>query len=608
MENYGLVTYRTIYILYDPKQSGATAKQRIAYVVAHELAHQWFGNLVTMDWWSDLWLNEGFATWAGWLAVDHIFPEWHVWTQFVNDDYQRGLGLDGLRSSHPIEVPVKNPSEIHQIFDAISYSKGASVIRMLAEYLTLNDFRQGVRNYLKEFKYRNAETKDLWRHLEQASGKPVSKLMQSWTRQTGYPVLSLKEQVDANGVSVHVSQERFLSADVDDLPTPEASSDPMWFVPLQIVTASSENKPTSDILHAKEGTFKLHGFDAKQDSSFYKLNYGQTGFYRVNYTDDALKRIGRAIASGKFGKSDRIGVITDIFALSEAGYTSVAGALQLLENFKNEDSYTVWSDIAAELAKVRSVFWEEPDAVRNGLKAFTRSLYSGLATKMGWEYSEKEGHLDQMMRTLALGVAGKAGDTDVVKEAQRRFKLFAAGDESAVHPNIRGSVYSIVLQNGGKDEYEAVLKIYREAKVVDQKLAALGALGSIKDASLLRRTLDMSMTDAVRPQDIIYIIGPVASNQLGRAITWPWVKENWDILYQRYYKSSMSLLSRIVSSSVEDFGSQKWYEDVEGFFKDKEVSSINRAIQQSLEKIKAHTSWLDRDRNAVADWLKKNSF
>jgi aminopeptidase 2 len=185
MENWGLVTYRNMYLLFDDNGSSTKTKQNVAYVVGHELAHQWFGNLVTMEWWSDLWLNEGFATWVGWLAVDHLFPEWNVWVHFIMDDQQRGLSLDGLRSSHPIQVPVRNPSEISQIFDAISYSKGASVIRMLVNYLGEDTFKKGIQEYLKLHKYGNASTADLWTSLADASGKPVHDMMSSWTEHVG---------------------------------------------------------------------------------------------------------------------------------------------------------------------------------------------------------------------------------------------------------------------------------------------------------------------------------------------------------------------------------------------------------------------------------------
>ena len=191
MENWGAVTYRETAILVDPEHSSAATRQRVAIVIAHELAHQWFGNLVTMEWWTHLWLNEGFASWIEYLAVDHLFPEWEIWTQFVFSDFGRALSLDSLRHSHPIEVEVRHPSEISEIFDAISYSKGASVIRMLASYVGEDDFRRGLQVYLRRHQYGNASTEDLWQALAEESGKPVKAVMDTWTKQSGYPVLSV---------------------------------------------------------------------------------------------------------------------------------------------------------------------------------------------------------------------------------------------------------------------------------------------------------------------------------------------------------------------------------------------------------------------------------
>ncbi|KAI3640726.1 hypothetical protein MIR68_001604 [Amoeboaphelidium protococcarum] len=598
MENFGLVTYRTVYLLFNEKSSAARAKQNIAYVVSHELAHQWFGNLVTFEWWSDLWLNEGFATWAGWLATDHVFPEWKVWTQFVNDDFQRGLNLDSLKSSHPIEVPVKNPAEIHQIFDAISYSKGASVIRMLANYLGEKDFQTGVCNYLQQFKYRNAQTKDLWAALEAASGKPVGKLMTSWTRQVGYPVVNVEEVGgDSSKLTLQLKQQRFLASG-------EVEKDSLWFIPVQVVTSANEAQPSSDILDTKEGRITLPPTSSQQSAAgfFYKLNFEQTGFYRTNYEAKALSNIGTAIKNGKLSKSDRVGILADAFALAESGHTSVVNGLKLLENFKSEDNYVVWNEIAAELGKVRSIWWSEPKVVTDKLKQLSRNMFGPVAKSLGWDYAEKENHLKAMLRTLVIGVAGKSDDADIIAECRKRFDLFIGGNQESIHPNLRGAVFAVVLRNGGVKEYEAVLKIYQETKVADQKLVALGALGSTQDESLLLRTLDFGLSDQVRPQDIIYVVSPVASNTQGRRLAWKWVKDNWQVLYDRYYSGSMSLLSRIVSSSTEDFSSADMYADVEQFFNGKEVKAISRAIQQSLEKIDTHAKYLQRDRAAVESW------
>ena len=238
LENWGLVTYRLTAILYDEKKSDVKIKNLIAYVVAHELAHQWFGNLVTMDWWNELWLNEGFATWVGWLATDMLHPDWNVWPQFVSEGTQPAFTLDSLRSSHPIEVPVKDALDVDQIFDFISYMKGSSVIRMLATHLGQETFLKGVSNYLKAHAYGNAKTNDLWSALSQASGQDINALMENWIRKIGFPVLTVAEEPG----QISVKQSRYLStgdAKADDDTTTVCCVLPALVVKLMFLVVGS---------------------------------------------------------------------------------------------------------------------------------------------------------------------------------------------------------------------------------------------------------------------------------------------------------------------------------------------------------------------------------
>lgn len=285
----------TVYlaVLFDEKTSDAKYKTRVAYVIAHELAHQWFGNLVTMDWWDELWLNEGFATWVGWLAVDHFHPEWDVWSQFVSESMQSAFTRDSLRSSHPIEVPVNNALDVDQIFDDISYNKGSSVIRMLADHLGQEAFLKGVSNYLKGHTYSNATTQDLWSALSQASGQDVNALMEPWILKIGFPVLSVTEQTN----QISIKQSRFLST--GDVKAEEDTT--TWWVPLGVRGKTSTTEVVPIAMSAREDVVK------DIDDSFYKLNAGNAGFYRVNYPPQRLAKLGgqmdRLSVSEKIGES-----------------------------------------------------------------------------------------------------------------------------------------------------------------------------------------------------------------------------------------------------------------------------------------------------------------
>lgn len=602
MENWGLVTYRTAYLLFDEVNSSLKTKQNVAYVVGHELAHQWFGNLVTMEWWSDLWLNEGFATWVGWLAADHLFPEWDIWTEFVVHDCQAGLLLDGLRSSHPIEVPVKNPAEISQIFDSISYSKGASVIRMLVTYLGESTFQNGLRQYLKKHQYSNAKTEDLWTALSAASGKSVNEIMSAWTRQIGYPNVDVDATVSGDKLTLELTQSRFLNA---GSVKPEEDGI-IWKIPLRLGTDRESLVALGgsvELLDRKKSTVEL-----AKDIAFFKLNMGQAGFYRVNYPLEWLKKLGAAVQEKKLSASDRVGLLSDSFAMTIAGKLPVTAVLSLLKNFSEESDYLVWGEISSQLGHMLSVWWEQPEEVVLSLKQFVIGLLAKQVEALGFDFGATESDKVKLLRPLVISMAGQCGFQKVIDEAKSRFGQFVKGDHSAIHPNLRGTIYNIVVRQGGKEEFDQVMHLYNTFTVADQKLAALSALGSSRDPAVILEALELTKNDAVvRPQDVIYITRASGANTAARRTTWEFVTSNWDFFYNRYgIGGGISLLGRIVSTSTQEFSDEKDVAKVEAFFQQKETSTIDRTIQQSIERIRLNHGWLSANRDSVAQWLRTN--
>ena len=349
MENWGLITYRVVDVLYDEKTSGASTKQRIAEVVQHELAHQWFGNLVTMDFWDGLWLNEGFATWMSWYSCDKFYPEWHVWQSYVTDTLQGALSLDSLRSSHPIEVPVKRADEINQIFDAISYSKGSCVLRMISKYLGEQTFMEGIRQYLKKHAYGNTQTRDLWAALSDASGKPVEEVMDIWTKNVGYPVISVTE--DEPSQSIHVKQNRFLRTG-DVKPEEDRTLFPV-FLGLRTKDGVDETLTLSE----RDHSFKVLSLD------FFKLNADHSGIYRTSYTAARLAKLGQAAKDGLLTVEDRAGMIADAGALASSGYQKTSGILSLLKNFDGETEFVVWSELLSRISSIRVAWVFEDEKV-----------------------------------------------------------------------------------------------------------------------------------------------------------------------------------------------------------------------------------------------------
>ncbi|RDW81295.1 M1 family metallopeptidase [Aspergillus mulundensis] len=593
MENWGLITYRIVDVLLDEKTSSASRKERIAETVQHELAHQWFGNLVTMDFWDGLWLNEGFATWMSWYSCNSFYPEWKVWQTYVIDNLQSALSLDSLRSSHPIEVPVKRADEINQIFDAISYSKGSSVLRMISKYLGEDVFLQGVRNYIKQHAYGNTQTGDLWSALANASGKPVEEVMDIWTKNVGFPVVTVSE--NAQSSSIKVKQNRFLrTGDV----RPEEDK---TIFPIMLGLRTKQGIDEDTLLSEREGEFKVPDLD------FYKLNADHSAIYRTSYTPERLTKLGEAAKAGLLTVEDRAGMIADAGALAASGYQSTSGLLSLLAGFDSEPEFVVWNEILTRIGALRAAWIFEDKQTKDALEAFQRSLVSDKAHTLGWEFSENDGHIIQQFKALLFSAAGSAGDKKIVQAAQDMFQRFAAGDVSAIHPNIRGSVFSIVLKHGGKKEYEVVYDRFRNAPTSDEKTTALRCLGAAEDPELIQRTLGLALGDEVKNQDIYMPLGGLRTHAPGIDARWAWVKANWDTLYQRL-PPGLGMLGTVVQICTASFCTEAQLKDVQDFFANKDTKGYDRAIEQSLDAIRAKVSWVQRDSADVGSWLKTKGY
>ncbi|KAL8690647.1 MAG: hypothetical protein Q9224_004360, partial [Gallowayella concinna] len=552
MENWGLITYRVVDVLFDAKTSGASTKERIAEVVQHELAHQWFGNLVTMDFWEGLWLNEGFATWMSWYSCNKFYPEWKVWQSYVTDTLQGALSLDSLRSSHPIEVPVKRADEINQIFDAISYSKGSCVLRMISKYLGEQTFMEGIRRYLKKHAYGNTKTEDLWAALSDASGKPVEKIMDIWTKNVGYPVVTVDESIGSN--LIRVTQNRFLrTADVK--PEEDKTLFPV-FLGLRTKDGVNENLTMSE---------RVREFEIP-DKNFFKLNADHSGIYRTLYSPSRLEKLGEAAKQGLLSVEDRAGMIADAGALASSGYGKTSGILSLVKSFNSEPEFVVWSELLSRISSIRSAWVFEPEPTRDALKSFQRSLVSSQAHSKGWTFTSDEDHIQAQFKALLFGSAGLAGDEKIIQAAQDMFGKFTNGDRSAIHPNIRGSVYAIVLRNGGKAEYDAIFHEFQTAKDADERNTALRSLGRVDTPELIDRSLALPLSDHVKGQDVYLPLAGLRNDARGIEALWAWMTNNWEAI-EKKCPPGLSMLSSVVQMCTSGFTTgeqlakvQKWFE------------------------------------------------
>ncbi len=569
MENWGAITFRETILLYDEKTSSTQTKQHIAEVVSHELAHQWFGNLVTMEWWNDLWLNESFATFMATKFLDKFYPEWNLWDQFLEDTMNTAMALDALRSSHPIDVKVKSPSEIREIFDAISYDKGGCVLRMLESFVTENTFRAGLRVYLKKFAYKNARGDHLWNEIGKAAKMPVRNMVNSWLGQVGFPMVEA-QKLDSKLV---ISQKRFVHEK-------KGNQKGLWQIPL---TVNQGNKVIRKLVSKSRDVISV------KDSSLV-VNSGRTGLYRVKYSSDLLDDLKQLVLEKSITHVDRWALQNDLFALCVSGDRAAKDYLGFVSSYENEDDYITQSNIAGNLYFLYNKTRNEPFSfeIKDVTYRFLRMLYSNL----GWDSKKGEPHTNALLRGVVLGALGKLDDDDIILEANKRFDMYLKN--SSLNPDIQDVVFSIVAWSGDSKTYDKLLCLYRKVKTQEEKMRFLGALCSFKDERLLKNALDFSQSKEVRSQNMHVPIMKMASNPYGKEILWPWLKKNWKSLRKKVGPGS-PLLNRMVAS-IASVANASMEQEIRRFFKANPTPGTERTLEQTLERIRIHSALVQRMR------------
>lgn len=599
MENWGLVTYRTTAVLYDEKTSEPRYANRVAYVVAHELAHQWFGNLVTMDWWDELWLNEGFATWVGWLATDHLHPEWQVWPQFINEGMEMAFKLDSIRASHAIHVPVKDALDVNQIFDHISYLKGCSAIRMLANHLGVETFLKGVSNYLKKHQYGNAKTEALWSALSEASGKDVNKLMGPWISKIGHPVLTVAEQPN----QISIKQSRFLSTG-DVKPQDDETT---WWIPLELEGKKGVKGITSIALEKKEDTI------TDIDSEFYKLNSGASGFYRVNYPPERLLQLGKQL--DRLSIEDKIAIIGSAGDLAFSGNGTTAALLSFIQGFSKEDNYLVWSQVLDSIASVKSVFGED-EVIKKGLEAFTLKLIDEAVSKVGWDYPEGESYLTGLLRKRLILTAGVNGHASVTEEALKRWKAYVESPESnPLPPALRTPVFRVAVKHDPVKAVEVLKKEWFTTKSIDGKEVCLSAISAARDTELVKKTIlpflfnrspPAPASESVPSSDMHVLASGLGANASAREAQWQYLQAHWDDCVVK--AGNNVVVDRLVSTSLSKFADADKISEIDAFFAGKDTAGFNRTLETAKDKIRGRAAYRQRDAAALKAWLAANGY
>ncbi len=582
MENWGMVTYRETDLLLDEFKTSLANKQRIVQVVAHELAHQWFGNLVTLSWWEDLWLNEGFATWVEVLAMDKLFPQWGAWDEFASSTLAYAMDLDGLANTHPIQVPVDDPRSLDEIFDAISYYKGASIINMIHQYVGAEDFRKGLHTYLMRHQYGNTVTHDLWTALAEVSGKPVDAVMSAWTGQPGYPLVSFEDGL--------VKQARFYSSPREAKKASKASE--LWPLPLSMALPDSVETAPQLIREPTEVDPEVMA------SAWFKPNPGQTAFFRTLYTQPMIQALGGPLQDKQLGVRDRFGIVSDVWANIAAGRTGSAAGLALLASLREEPDYVVWCAVSDGLAEVRAIIEDAP--LRDELDRFGDWLVKPNLDRLGWEPKASESPFDTLMRPVVLMQAVLFGDKEATAEAKRRFEGYLLGEE--LNPDLRGAILFAVARDGGEREFEEILKHYRAEETPQAKMSLLAALGRFRKPELIQRFLDLGISPDVRPQDIFMVVASGFRSREAREMTWTFVKEHWQLFLDRYGEGG-HMLERFPAYAGMGFATHTMAMEIKTFFESHPHPGTKRPAAQAVESVELKADWYERDRAEIEAFL-----
>jgi tricorn protease interacting factor F2/3 len=574
MENWGAITFRESILLYDPKTSSTNTKQLIAEVISHELAHQWFGNLVTMKWWDDLWLNESFATFMATKIVVDYYPEWDLWDQFLETAMNAAMRLDSLKTSHPIHANVKKPSEIQEIFDSISYDKGGCVLRMLESYVGENNFRKGLKHYLKGNMYSNATGADLWESIEHVSKKPVRSMINTWIRQVGFPLVVVTKKNSHLGLE----QSRFLLEPGTKKPKG------LWSIPISVGVGE---KISSSLLTTKTSKIKLN-----QEKIIPIVNSSRKAFFRVKYDKELLTRIKPLVAKRKLDYVDRWSIQNDLFALCVAGRERIRSYLDFSDAYHGEDSYLPKVNVANNLNFLYFLCIHEKFS--SEIKKYTQSYFSELFEKLGWDPKKDEKHTDTLLRGMVIAVLGKLGDQKILHEAKRRFNVFLKKHET-LRPDLREVIFSLMAWTGDEKIHNQLVQIFKKAGSQEAKLRVLGGLCNFRNEKLLLKTLDFALSKEVRSQNIALPIVKISGNPFGKKILWPWLKKNWKPLTKKFGFGN-PLANRIVStiSLVADSSMEK---EIILFFKNNPTPGTEMTLKQTLERIRIHSRFLQQIRN-----------
>ncbi|CRK96557.1 CLUMA_CG010037, isoform A [Clunio marinus] len=622
MENWGLITFRETAMLYEPGVSAIGKKITVAAVICHEIAHQWFGNLVTPSWWSDLWLNEGFATYMEDICLDHLEPTWKSKDLFVANELHSVFGLDALSSSHKISIEVSNPDQINEIFDMISYSKGASVIRSMESFLTLDVFKRGLTNYLNQFKYQSATQDDLWSALTleaQKSGifddtMSVKEIMDGGTLQTGFPYITVTRNYETN--EAYLEQRRFIlmdtkSSEVDKKSIKRNEKEALWWVPITYTTKTDLEFDNTKPSHWMKAEKNITIENIAQSSDWLLLNIQVTGFYRVNYDIINWKLIINHLNNPRryheISQSNRAQLIDDAMNLARADLLDYTTALDVTKYLSHERDYVPWKTALNNLLYIDSMLIRMPDYDK--MKKYLTSRIENIYNRL--QFEDTGDVLTMLNRYQILKAACHLGMKDCVTNAIIKFHTWvheANPDiNNPISPNFKFVVYCTAIKHGDNEEWDFAWNRLLNATAPSEKEILIQALGCSREHWILSRYLERTIAEngPIRKQDTFRVFSSVSNNVWSQSIAFNFIKENWNRLKTHFGSLYLSNLNYLIKLSTKKLTDRNQLEALKNF-DDKEVQE-GRIIKQAIESVEANIAWLEKNYKNIIKWLDENT-
>jgi aminopeptidase N/puromycin-sensitive aminopeptidase len=584
MENAGCITFREVILLIDEKQGSVDLKKTIASVVSHEMAHMWFGDLVTMKWWDDIWLNEGFATWMSSKPLEKWKPEWNYDLDDVSGTGGT-LNTDSLANTRPIHQAAETPAQIQELFDGIAYGKAASVLRMLEAYLGEETFRAGVNAYLQQHQYANSTADDFWSTQAKTSQKPVDQIMPTFVKQAGVPIIDVKSQCSGSSTTVTLDQRRFYI----DRERFQAPNDQLWQVPMCLKSSTGAQK--CELLTKRQATFTLPGC-----STWVLANAGATGYYRTGYQPDAVRALASA-AESKLSPAERIALQADIWASVRVGREPVGDYLAFAHGLESDRNRAVLEDVLGRLNYIGQYLVTDSD--RESYRTWLRQYLTPILKDVGWESKPGESDEQRTLRArLFTSLGYDARDPEVLAEA-RKIADKALDNPASVDHEMAAGAFALAALNGDEAFYSRLLTALKNPKSPEEYYMYFFALPQFTDPNLLQRTLDYAVSPDVRSQDALGLVTSVMNNPVGEKQAWDFVLKHWDAVQ----KAGGPFASAQVVGATSSFCDAHMRDQVVDFYAAHKIEAAERTYRQSIERINNCVDLKSQQEPQLASWL-----